>query len=377
MVIPLKDGIKLAGISVVACCAVFVCTLFISYNAALASAEEQIVTEAGLALYRAQVSTGKVVVAVTGGCLALTSLVMLVFYIKNYIDSHGRELGILKAMGYSRLCVAKCFWVFGLSVFAGCAVGFAAAYAYLPVFYRTQNAQSLLPDVAVRFDAALALYLVVLPAAVFAALSVLYALYRLGMPALGLLRGSRRQVCRAGRESGRELSFLQDLTRSILRRRTTVFFVAFSAFCFAAMVQMALSMHDLASAEMSCLVLAIGLLLAAVTLLMSLSNVVKTHAKTIAMMRVYGYCSGECRRAVFGGYRLFACCGFAAGTIYQYALLKIVTALLFEEFAPEYAFDFKALAVTLVLFGVAYELAVLAFAHKIGRLPLGSVMEEA
>ena len=71
------------------------------------------------------------------------------------------------------------------------------------------------------------------------------------------------------------------------------------------MVQMSTSMTDLSSKEMAVMVLAIGLILAFVTLFLSLSSVVKGNAKTIAMMRVFGYNHGDCAKAVLGGYRLF------------------------------------------------------------------------
>ena len=122
MVVGIKDTVKLIGILVIAGCAVFVCTLFLNYNIDIAVMKGEITTEAGMAMYQAQVSTGKVVAAVSGGCLVLTSVVMLLFYIKNYIDTHSKELGILKALGYSGLKIAKHFWVFGLSVFVGCGI---------------------------------------------------------------------------------------------------------------------------------------------------------------------------------------------------------------------------------------------------------------
>ena len=78
MIIGIKDALKLAGISVIACCAVFVCTMFLNYNADIAALKAEITTEV-TALYNAIVSTGKVVAAVSGGCLAATSAVMLLF----------------------------------------------------------------------------------------------------------------------------------------------------------------------------------------------------------------------------------------------------------------------------------------------------------
>ena len=40
MIIGIKDEIKLIGISIIACCAVFVCTLFLNYNIDLATATD-------------------------------------------------------------------------------------------------------------------------------------------------------------------------------------------------------------------------------------------------------------------------------------------------------------------------------------------------
>lgn len=87
MVIGIKDAIKLIGISIIACCAVFVCTLFLNFNIDLVAIEDKILTEAGIVMYDALVSTGKVTAAMTGGCLVITAVIMLLFYVKNYIDT--------------------------------------------------------------------------------------------------------------------------------------------------------------------------------------------------------------------------------------------------------------------------------------------------
>lgn len=118
MVIRLKDTAKLFGITIIACCAVFVCTLFLSYNIDLAATKDVITTEAGMAMYNAQVLMGKVIAAVSGGCLIATSVVMLLFYVKNYIGTHGKELGILKALGYSNIKIARHF--LGIRAFCIC-----------------------------------------------------------------------------------------------------------------------------------------------------------------------------------------------------------------------------------------------------------------
>lgn len=177
MVIRLKDTAKLFGITIIACCAVFVCTLFLSYNIDLAATKDVITTEAGMAMYNAQVLMGKVIAAVSGGCLIATSVVMLLFYVKNYIGTHGKELGILKALGYSNIKIARHFWVFGLSVFVGSTIGFVVGYFYLPTFYQKQapSLQTLIPELKVQFHPLLTFALVGAPTIAFSVISVLFA----------------------------------------------------------------------------------------------------------------------------------------------------------------------------------------------------------
>ena len=121
--VTIKDTVKLFGISIVICCAAFVCTLFLNYRVDLVGIKDTIAGEQSQKMYDAQLSTSTVVCGVCGGCLIITSVVMLLTYIKNFIDSRSKELGIMKALGYSNFGIAKHFWVFGLSVFAGEAVG--------------------------------------------------------------------------------------------------------------------------------------------------------------------------------------------------------------------------------------------------------------
>lgn len=379
MVVGIKDTVKLIGIAIVACCAVFVCTLFLNYNIDIAAIENKLTTEAGIAMYNAQVSMGKATAAVTGGCLVITSIIMLLFYIKNYIDTHGKELGILKALGYSNIKIAKHFWVFGLSVLMGCVLGFVIAFLYLPTFYDLQNAEKLFSEVKVQLHPMLILLLVGAPAITFSVLSVLYAYRRLLNPVPDLLKEKQKIKVRLGREDNKELTFLKDLKRTTLTgKKTLVFFIAFSAFCFSAMMQMSMSMNKLASENFAFMIITIGLILAFMTLFMSLSSVVKGNTKTIAMMMVFGYDHSTCSRAILGGYRPFSYIGFAVGTIYQYALLKIMVTVVFADVSPvpEYSFDFKALVITLAAFSIAYELIMYCYSLRIRKLSVKSIMME-
>lgn len=110
-----------------------------NYNLDIVRVKHLITSVSAMAFYDAQVMNTKMVIAVTGGCLLLTSAIMLFFYIKNYIDVHKKELGILKALGYSSLKIASGFWAFGFSILIGTALGFCSAFVLMPTFYRVQN----------------------------------------------------------------------------------------------------------------------------------------------------------------------------------------------------------------------------------------------
>ena len=377
MVISFKSLLKLSGIFIVACCAAFVCTLFLSYNADLEAIAENITSGEALVLLGAQRSMGKVTVAVTGGCLGATSAVMLLFYVKNYIDAHSRELGILKALGYSDISVARKFAIFGLSMSLGCAAGYAAGFLYLPRFYAVQNADGMFPEMSPAFHPEIFFALVIAPSAVFSVLAVLFALIRLRAPALDLMY-CRRNIKVKQRAYNEKLSFLKALKRDTLKaHKLLAFFVAFSAFCFSAMVQMSFSMNELASNTFAAMILSIGLILAYTSLLMSLSSAVKSNAETIALMHALGYSSAQCRRAVLGAYRPLAYIGFAIGTAYQYGLLKLVVTMIFSDVAdmPEYNFSLRALLIALAAFIVSYEAIMFLYSFRLKKLTLKMVFD--
>lgn len=382
MVIGIKDLTKLFAITVVACCATFVCSLFLNYNIDIIGIKDEITTPQGMIIYDALAATGKVVAGVSGGSLVVTTVIMLIFYVKNYIDSHGKELGILKALGYSRFRVAKHFWVFGISVLAGSVLGYIGACLYMPAFYEAQNSEGLLPQMSPQFHLSLAFALLVLPTAFYMLLAVLYAFFKMKSPAIALLKEAQKVkagIDKSEKKEKEEFPFLADLRKDTLRsRKILVFFVCFSAFCFSAMTQMSMSMDDLQTEGFSWMIVSIGLILAFVTLLMSLTSVIKANTKTIAMMKVFGYSQKECGSSILGGYRPVSYIGFAIGTVYQYFLLRIMVDIVFADYEnmPEFSFDYKALAISFVMFVAAYEFIIYCYARKIGKLPVKSIMLE-
>lgn len=383
MVISLKDSLKLLGIFIMSCCAVTVCALFLNYNMDLVGLEPQISDGMVRVFYDAQVMTGKVVSAVSGGCLLITTVILLFFYIRNYINTHKKELGILKALGYSNFKIAGSFWVFGLSVLIGTAAGYGIALTLMPGFYRVQNKDKILPEFSMHFHPLPALCLTVIPAALFALLSVLYSYRKLEMPVLELLREKTTVKVRKKKEgykAKKNCRFLRELQRSTLGASPAlVFFIGFAAFCYSSMMQMSFSMDDLASVFMAAMMIIIGIVLACTSLFLAITSVVNGNKKTIAMLRVFGYSEKACSSSILGGYRPVAYIGFVIGTIYQYMLLKIMVTVVFADvdIVPEYHFDFKAFGIVLVSFAVLYELVMWRYTEKLKKVSLKEVMLES
>jgi hypothetical protein len=343
---------------------------------------EQIISEQVLTFYEAQVSTAKVVSMISGGCLLATSVIMMIFYIKHYIDTHKKELGILKALGYSDFKIAKNFWVFGISVFIGTVLGFGGSFILMPSFYKLQNEDNILPEIAIHFHPLLLVCFVVVPTIVFSLLAVFYACYKLKKPVLMLLKDNLQlsvKVRKIKAEKNDERLFIDDLRKNTLKtKKTLVFFIIFASFCFSAMTQMSASMKDLANVFMGVMIMLIGLVLACTTLFLAITTVIQGNTKTIAMMRVFGYSQRECCKALLGGYRPLAYVGFAVGTIYQYALLRIMVDIVFKgvEGVPEYKFDFIVMFISLAAFAVIYEVIMFVYSEKIKNISVKEIMLE-
>ena len=382
MLVGIKNALKLISVSIIACCAVLVCTMFLNFYFDIRLVKSKITSELPMAFYNAQVSSAKVVCLVSGGCLLLTSAVMLLFYIKHYIDTHKKELGILKALGYSHIKIAKSFWVFGISVFIGTAVGYAGAFLMMPWFYALQNEDKILPEITIHFHSGILFYFVALPTVCFSALSVYYAWHRLKKPVLVLLKDDLQTASKTPDrriEKNRELPFIEELKRSTLNsKKALVFFIVFASFCFSAMTQMSFSMKDLSSEMMGVMMLAIGLVLAFTTLFLAVTTVINGNTKTIAVMRVFGYSQKDCCRAVLGGYRPMSYLGFAVGTVYQYGLLRLMVDIVFKdvEGVPAYKFDFPVMLISLLCFIAVYEILMYVYSEKIKKISIKEIMIE-
>lgn len=378
MIVGWKDGIKLFGISVITCCAVLVCTMFLNFYLDITALNTELLGAEAKVFYQAQVATSKVVCYITGGCLAMTSVVTLLFYVRHYISTHKKELGILKALGYSARKISCHFWVFGLAVFAGAAVGFCGAWAIMTPFYAQQNKDAIFPELSMKFHGELIAYFIILPTVIFALLAIGCAFWGLRADAMRLMKEDFHPKKKEKPSRGKdEMPFLRQMKFIMpTKKKALAFFMTFAAFCFSAMTQMAFGMKDLSSAMMGVMMLIIGLVLSFTTLFLAVATVIRGNRKTVAVMKVFGYSQKECCNALLGGYRYLGYLGFAVGTVYQYVLLKVMVEVVFKDIGtvPEYKFDYVTMLISLAVFVVTYELTMFFSAERIKKMPVKEIM---
>jgi len=318
-----KDIRKLVVVSIIGACAVFVANLFLNFYLDIEQLEISKTNPMIQTYYDAQVSLSWMVAMVSGVVLSLTSVLLMCFYIKQFVDDHKEQLGILKALGYSNGQLAKRFWAFGLSFGAGALLGYFASFLMM-------------------------------------GLAIGYARRQLQTPALRLLKKSPSpiKVKRRKRASKKDKSFLKELSSSLIwGRKSILFFVVFGSMCFAAMVQLSFGLRDYTDDIIQTMMIMIGLILSFSILFLSLGIVVSESRETLALMKAFGYTNRECQSHILAPYRFWAYLGFVLGTAYQYGIMEILIGVI-KDTVPEkieHNFDGNVCFWTLLGFAVVYE----------------------
>ena len=70
--------------------------------------------------------------------------------------------------------------------------------------------------------------------------------------------------------------------------------------------------------------------------------------------------------------------GFVIGTVYQYALLRIMVDIIFRdvEIIPDYQFDLPVMLISLAAFIIIYEILMFAYSGKIKKISIKEIMME-
>ena len=377
----IKDLYRLVVVSVISFCAVFVSNLFLNFYLDISLLDQTNWLPEIQAAYDAQVAISWLIASVSGAVLSLTSMLLLFFYIRQFIDQHKPELGVLKALGYKNWEIARRFWLFSLPVGLGTGVGYLSSFAMMPHFYQLRNQSGVLPEITIMQHWSLFLFLVVLPTLAFTALAVLCASYYLRLPALDLLKrvssSQKSPKRKATKKIRKDRSFLKDFSASLLwSRKLLIFFVIFGSMCFSAMIQLSYGMKELTDEIIQSMMMSIGTVLSVAILYLSLGVLLQENQETLAIMKVFDYSKNECRKSLFAPYRFLAFLGFVLGTGYQYGIMQLLLRLMEKSIAQkvEYDFDFGVCLITLLVFTLVYESFIYLSSRKIDQLTIKQVM---
>lgn len=105
----IKDLYRLVVVSIISFCAVFVTNLFLNFYLDIRLLDQTNWLPEIRAAYDAQVAISWLIASISGAVLSLTSILLLFFYIRQFIDQHKPELGVLKALGYKNWEIARKF----------------------------------------------------------------------------------------------------------------------------------------------------------------------------------------------------------------------------------------------------------------------------
>lgn len=377
----IKDLYRLVVVSVISFCAVFVTNLFLNFYLDISLLDQTNWLPEIQAAYDAQVAISWLIASISGAVLSLTSMLLLFFYIRQFIDQHKPELGILKAMGYKNWEIARKFWIFSLPVGLGTGAGYLSSFAMMPHFYQLRNQSGVLPEITIMQHWSLFLFLVVLPTLAFSGLAILYASYYLRLPALDLLKrvssSQKSPKRKATKKIRKDRPFLKDFSASLLwSRKLLIFFVIFGSMCFSAMIQLSFGMKELTDETIQIMMMSIGTVLSVAILYLSLGVLLQENQETLAIMKVFGYSRNECHKSLFAPYRFLAFLGFVLGTGYQYGIMQLLLRLMEKSIAQkvEYDFDFGVCLITLLIFTLVYESFIYVSSRKIDQLTIKQVM---
>ena len=377
----IKDLYRLVVVSVISFCAVFVTNLFLNFYLDISLLDQTNWLPEIQAAYDAQVAISWLIASISGAVLSLTSMLLLFFYIRQFIDQHKPELGILKAMGYKNWEIARKFWIFSLPVGLGTGVGYLSSFAMMPHFYQLRNQSGVLPEITIMQHWSLFLFLVVLPTLAFTALAVLCASYYLRLPALDLLKrvssSQKSPKRKATKKIRKDRPFLKDFSASLLwSRKLLIFFVIFGSMCFSAMIQLSFGMKELTDETIQSMMMSIGTVLSVAILYLSLGVLLQENQETLAIMKVFGYSRNECHKSLFAPYRFLAFLGFVLGTGYQYGIMQLLLKLMEKSIAQkaDYDFDFGVCLMTLLVCVLVYESLNYISSRRIDQLTVKQVM---
>jgi hypothetical protein len=372
--VSIKSTLKSVGVILICFCAIFLETLFISYRADIQSLDTSVFNEIQMNFYNAQVSMCNMMNIISLGILGLFSFILLFFSIERYIDENKANMGVLKALGYTKNKIAVSLMKFAIPTFVGCLLGYLVALIFSKLFYTTMNADHLVPDFSFTFRPLFFVGLIFIPTILVIGFSFEVGRLKLkGSPLDMINQREKNKKTKMVKENG---SFLKELRSTMLKNHLTlIIFVAFATLCFSANVQMAFTMYHEANTSVLFfwMILGIGLLLGVTIMILAFRFVFQGNKNYMAMLKAYGYQDKECYYALYGGYPLVSFFSFLFGTAYQAILMSFMFKEFTSTYGIEYSFDFYALAYSLVIFILVYGIINIVSYIKIKKIPMNQL----
>lgn len=351
----IKQTLKSFGIIIICFSLFFLETLFLSYQLDITDLDTSLFNPMQQCFYDAQISMCNMMNVISFGIIGVFSIILLFFSIERYIEENKANMGVLKALGYSKNRIALSFIKFSIPSTLGSLLGYLGGVASSKLFYSTMNADNIIENFSFTFRPSLLLIFIFAPLIIVSIFAYIIALIKLRGNALDMINQTyKNKKIKTTKEKD---SFLKEVKTTMLRNHISlIIFVAFSGLCFSANIQMAFTM--LFEAETSPLffwmIFGIGLLLGFTIIVLSFKFVYTNNRKYMGMLKAYGYTDKECYLALYGGYHIVSLLSFVLGTFYQVLIMSISFKQFEGTYGIKYSFNLPSFFISIGLFIAIY-----------------------
>lgn len=378
-----KDFSRLTSLVIVSFTVAFVCSLFLNYLLDLTEFKKTFFDEMILMELNSRETMARFTFMLTFIMLGVTTIFLIISAVNTFIDEHQPVMGMLKAMGYSNLKIAMDFYKFGLAIFMGLLLGYLSSMTIAPVFYDAFAGESH-TNPPLTFQMMTVVYMVLIPTLVMIVISVLHAYRRLRKRPLEMIY--HVSVIKASdklatyQEKNKDNDYLKSISRVTIRRhRGKTLLVIFAGFCFAAMMQMPITLWNSGFSLIGAMIMVVSAVtLGCGILYITLNIVVNANRKAIAIMKMCGYSDHECNKVFLKPYKCYGYMGFIIGSIYQFLLVKMIMQF-YEKSNPDFSFEvvfrFDGLLLIFILFFCYYHLLLVLCKRRMKKVSYDQLLK--
>ena len=225
-----KTTIKSIGVIIICFSAVFLETLFLSYQMELLKLDTTGFNELQKNIYNANLDMCNMMNIIDALVIGLFSFILLFFSIERYVDENKSNMGVLKALGYSNNKISLSLMKFALPVFIGCILGYICAVCFSKIFFDAMNnGKEFGVDISFHFNVVIFLVMILLLPIVTLAFSYLVGRLKLRAKPLDMINNYEKNK-KSKRTKERD-NFLKEVRMTMLKNHISlIIFVAFATF---------------------------------------------------------------------------------------------------------------------------------------------------